>query len=517
MQLRERAQEDGFADDRLFVIDDDMGLSGRRIDKRPGFSRALDMIERGGVAAIYVEDLTRLSRDERTVDQMIIADACERSGTLIYMGRSWYDMRDSGQRQSYKYQAVGFSEYWKSHMTKLHDTQRQKALKGKTVTQLPRGYLPNRSVNKRDPDYDRPILYEPEAEIIRGVVASLSVAGSIRGALRLAPLEWPDGKRIWRSQMTKLLKSPFLRGHFVWGDIIIPNSHEALITPEQAALIERLCEVNRETRRRHATDGGVLAGLVWCAKCKKKLRCNRRGRSSSYHCRGHYQIGMATIDEAIGEIVSAELKTGMIDRVIDVLAERKGKIVSFAVGIESRRKSLQKVVANLTRTLSFDEIPDQTRKHVALELDAALKDLRLLESGPDVTRLEGDISTLEGLKHHELLTVLALDWHRQDVSWRRVFVRQFLDRVDVRQDEISWHIQIALKTGEVLSKTISRKPGWSDKELSLLKDLWNDEDRPIYGYCDWMIERLLEAGYTRSRSAIYHATASFRLELPIRG
>lgn len=122
----------------MLTIDDDLGVSGRTIAGRVSMSRALKLMAQGLVAIGYAEDMTRLTRDEDTVDHMIIARHCKQSGVLLFMGGTYLDMRNSGDRQLFKYQAVGASEGWSQHLEKLHRAQRRKAEEGRVASAAPK-------------------------------------------------------------------------------------------------------------------------------------------------------------------------------------------------------------------------------------------------------------------------------------------------------------------------------------------------------------------------------------------
>lgn len=140
LQLANQAQRDGFTINNILVIDDDLGVSGQTIEGRIGMVRALDLMGKGPVGAVYVEDITRLSRDFDTVDHMIIARQCRRADVPLFMGGSWRDMRDYGSRLAFKYEAVGASEQWGQSAEKLYKNKRLAAMDGRSVTRLPRGY-----------------------------------------------------------------------------------------------------------------------------------------------------------------------------------------------------------------------------------------------------------------------------------------------------------------------------------------------------------------------------------------
>ncbi|HEY9721606.1 MAG TPA: recombinase family protein, partial [Oscillatoriaceae cyanobacterium] len=228
LKLRDRAIADGFPEDRVIVISDDLGKSAQTIAGRVGMSRALGLIDQGLVAALYAEDQTRLSRDVDTVDHMEIGKRCRLARVPMFYGGSWRDMNDRGSRLAYKVEAVIGSEMWAGHVEKMHTARKLKAERGRVASCTVRwGYRLNRDVPRNHPDRDRLLVHEPEAAIISELVAQLPDAGSVRELYRRTyPLHWPDGAKLTYHTLRKILASPIYRGNYAWGDMFIEKSHQ---------------------------------------------------------------------------------------------------------------------------------------------------------------------------------------------------------------------------------------------------------------------------------------------------
>lgn len=518
MRLRELAARDGFADEQIIVVDDDLGVSGRRIEKRQGFSRALALIEQGVVAAIYVEDLTRLSRDERTIDQMIIADACERSGALVYMGGSWYDMRDTGQRMSYKYQAVGLSEGWKAHLQKLHGAIREKARQGRVAGRAPRyGYRVNRDVPRRHPDRDKLMVHEPEAAIIRALVARLLEAGSIRELYRrVSPLHWPDGQVLTFRMLNQLLREPVYRGHYTFAGETVEFSHEPIIPPELAARVDELRAVNRTVRRRDPRDAGTLAGMLWCTACARRFNTNGAIAGSEYRCadrlekdgRDFYHFGMSCrpVDALVlGELwrrLDGDLVAGIV---ASLAAEQNAQAVADDVG-EAGRRELRKRIDGLTKSLAVPDIGDTARRVLLQQLEVTAAQLEAAErTRPVAPHIAADLAFFEELRRDPTFIVgLQSTWEDEPIMWRRTWVRRFIARVDVTQ-VVPGHARLVVKFCDGTSATIDHatRRAVSDAEKAAAREAWVDPARPRRAWGEWLARQLTAAGFPRSsRGAI---------------
>ncbi|MNS61758.1 hypothetical protein D3C72_947950 [compost metagenome] len=519
MQLRDKAIADGFPDERVMVIQDDLGLSGRTITKRPGFTRALELIDQGEVAAIYVEDLTRLSRDERTIDQMLIADVCERAGARIYMGGSWYDMRDAGQRQSYKYQAVGAAEYWRAHLSKLQSARRQKAQAGKAAAAVPRGYQPNRDVGPRDPDRDRLMPHEPDAGFIRSVAAAVLDAQSFRSFYRQhAPLSWPDGRALSFSALCHLLTAPVYRGTYTFGDVVVPGAHEPLITPEQAARIDAMRELNGATNRgRAAASGGLLSGLLFCADCGRKMTSGKSAKSHAYRCNVqgpnaesgsyHLSFGVADVDRTVLAETWRQLRSGLIEGAIARLQEAKTQSAQVVDLNDRGRRALQRKIDGLVRTLAEPDLTSVARKPLMAALDEATRALRSLERQTAPTHhADAAIATYqELLRDTAFLDLLPDTWEDEPIQWRRGFLRRFVQRVDVRRDKSSRLVLSVLWVdGRTTEHEHQARARLSAEETAIIRRALASPDCPSTRRAVWVAQALTEQGYNRSEGMIAH-------------
>jgi DNA invertase Pin-like site-specific DNA recombinase len=516
LQLQDQALRDGFPADQVLVIDDDLGVSGRTIAGRVGMSKALRLMEQGLVAVVYAEDMTRLTRDEDTVDHMIIARHCKQSGALLYMAGAYLDMRSPGDRQLFKYQAVGASESWSQHLDKLHRAQRRKAEEGRVASGGARwGYRVNRDVVKRDPERDKLMIDEPEAAIIRGLAAKLLDAGSLRELFRqVDPAYWPDGSRIRFRTVARILTSPVYRGHYVWDDVTVENAHPAIIDSELAARIDRLLATNKTTRRKEAAHGGgVLVGLTWCPSCGRKIYGSLTRSHPEYRCQVkhptegdyHFSIKLHSLEGPVMQDLWAQLNTDLVGRIIKHLEgerDRAAAVVDFG---EANQRALQRRLDGLTKSLEDPDISDAARKVLLAQLDQVARELDgVRRDAPANPHREQDLVDYRQLaRQPDLAAALALTWQDEPLTWRRSWVRRFIERVDVtKTGRSSYDVAIHYLSGEVRPLALNLKKDVEPRELDLVRKLWVHPKRPARGWTTWMAGRLEAHGYQRSPRAI---------------
>lgn len=530
LALKQRAIADGFPEELIEVVDDDLGMSGRSIEKRPGFTRALKLIEQGVVGAIYAEDQTRLSRDERTIDHMRIADVCERSGTLIFIGGSWYDMRDMGQRQSFKYQAVGGSEYWKAHLQKLHTNQRRKAEEGKAVCLPARGYRINKAGNKRDPDRDRLVVHEPEAAIIRSLVEQLPAAGSIKALFKqITPAYWPDGTDVKYDAIHTLLTSPTLRGDYVWGEVRVVGAHEAIITPEQAAMIDALIVYNRAVKRHAVSEtGGELMGLVWCTSCGRKVTANRGGHSPAYRCQEivagarvpgafHFSTDIDYLDRAVRAQLFERLGAGLLDAIMANIKAERARLASLDGEVLNGKRAIERKIEGWMRSLGDPELPEAVRKMIQGQMDEAIKQLADADR-PRPAASQLDEAFYLGLRRDpEFFATLLAAWPDEALQWRRLFMRRFVARVAIAYAPDGSDLAITWLDGTTTMAALEGR-AWSSKEVGVLVDVCNHPECPTgrLGRLDWIVREFGARGYQRPRLGVRRMLIKLGLLMPAR-
>src|SRR5437016_5523091 len=79
--LADYAAPRGWPQDRIVVIDDDQGRSGRTVEQRPGFQRLLAEVSLDHVGIVLGLEISRLSRSSK--DWYHLLEVCAVFGTLL--------------------------------------------------------------------------------------------------------------------------------------------------------------------------------------------------------------------------------------------------------------------------------------------------------------------------------------------------------------------------------------------------------------------------------------------------
>src|SRR5215218_2211707 len=146
-----RARQMGWPETAVRVIDDDLGLSGAGSRNRAGFQRLVAAIGLGEVGAIFVTEVSRLSR--LNSDWHRVIELCAVFDTLIADEDGVYDPADPNDRLVLGLKGTLFSAELHILRARMRGGLLNKARRGALALRLPVGYrrLPDGSV-VQDPD-----------------------------------------------------------------------------------------------------------------------------------------------------------------------------------------------------------------------------------------------------------------------------------------------------------------------------------------------------------------------------
>ena len=86
----------GWPKDRVLVIDDDQGQSGRSVEQRDGFKRLLTEVTLGHVGLVLGLEMSRLARSSK--DWHNLLEVCALFGTLLGDQDGVYNPNDTNDR-----------------------------------------------------------------------------------------------------------------------------------------------------------------------------------------------------------------------------------------------------------------------------------------------------------------------------------------------------------------------------------------------------------------------------------
>src|SRR5216683_4578740 len=152
-QLAARARQWGWPDSRITIIDGDLGISGSHPGRRQAFQHMLDLMDRGEVSIVFVNDASRLSRNPLDAEQFLrIATA---RGVLVEVNGKLYSPGDAEIVELLNLRMQNLFAWWfVANQTRIfREAKRAKVAQGFAVTRPPDGFVTSvRGKWVQDPD-----------------------------------------------------------------------------------------------------------------------------------------------------------------------------------------------------------------------------------------------------------------------------------------------------------------------------------------------------------------------------
>jgi DNA invertase Pin-like site-specific DNA recombinase len=297
----------------VIVIDDDLGRSGGGT-VRPGFERLLTAICTGGAGAVLAIEASRLARNGR--DWHTLLEFCTLVDSLIIDEDGVYDPKLTNDRLLLGMKGT-FSELELSILRqRSQEALRLKAARGDLHTSVAVGYV--RSADDRlELDPDRRVR-----EALHLVFRKFAEFGSVRqvaiwlcdeGIKMPIVVYGPRGRMVeWRlpryNTIHRLLTNPIYAGAYVFGrtgsririeagrklitrsvrrlqqdwEVLIRDHHEGYISWQDYENNQRTIKGNANMKGEMVpgsvrNGGGLLAGLLRCGHCGRKLKVQHNG------------------------------------------------------------------------------------------------------------------------------------------------------------------------------------------------------------------------------------------------
>jgi len=330
--LRDRAVALGWT--QVEVIDIDLGRSASLgAAQRDGFDRLVGSVARGEVGIVMNREVSRLIRTDK--DWCHLTEVCQVFDTLIGDGERIYDLRLVDDQLVLGIKATMSVAEIQVLRLRLVQGMREKARRGELVRLLPPGYVRDgMGTVVKDPD-------RRVQQAVELVFHRFRETWSVRQTFTWfhdegidVPVNKSTGgemRLVWRPPthafIADLLHNPFYAGAYVFGrrpiEIIlaggrlIRRQRSYALAPEDCSVFLRdhhegyigweTYEENVRMIRRNAHWGrgdeavasiragrGLLAGVLRCGRCGRRLHVRywgRSGTSARYLCKGAYDAG----------------------------------------------------------------------------------------------------------------------------------------------------------------------------------------------------------------------------------
>ncbi|MFV0643697.1 MAG: recombinase family protein [Sphingomonadaceae bacterium] len=223
-QLRNRAEDLGWREERILTIDEDLGKSGISSLERTGFQRLFTDVGLGKVGIILVTDVSRIARN--SADWHRLLELAAQNDVLVSDSSGVYNPVIYADRLLLGIQGVFAESQWYVMRRQMQAARLNKAKRGELAMQLPVGYtrLPNGEVVK-EPDLQVQSAIEQIFRIFRREGSVRRVLGwMVEQRLKMPHRERnPLGEQVIRwdrpgySALYQVLKLPTYAGAYAYG------------------------------------------------------------------------------------------------------------------------------------------------------------------------------------------------------------------------------------------------------------------------------------------------------------
>jgi DNA invertase Pin-like site-specific DNA recombinase len=353
----------GWPRERIVVIDEDQGRSGRTVEQRPGFQRLLAEVTLDHVGLVLGLELSRLSRSSK--DWYHLLELCAVFGTLLADQDGIYDANDSNDRLVLGLKGTMSEVELTTMRNRLERGKLHKAERGDLILTVPCGYLklPHGEV-VLDPDEQ----VRATVQLVFDKFAELGSFGKVYRYLRRHKIfmgcrvhQGPRrGELVWRPMsralLGRMLHHPIYAGAYSYGrrridpkrtaanggkvrmqyvpmsewKVLKRDRFPAYITWERYLANQQQLLENRSWPDAPGVPRAGLAllpGLLVCGACGRRMHAGYRTKAKPYYecmrrklegsaCCG---LGAAAVDDLVSEQVVRALEPAALELSLQAL------------------------------------------------------------------------------------------------------------------------------------------------------------------------------------------------------
>jgi DNA invertase Pin-like site-specific DNA recombinase len=465
--LKDRAVQMGWPQQRIRVLDRDLGISGTDLTNREDFKLLVADVSMNKVGAVFALEASRLSRT--CSDWHRLVELCSFTSTLMVDEDGCYEPADFNDRLLLGIK--GTISHAELHFirARLHGGRMNKARRGEYRHGLPVGYRYE----------DKATVVKDIDEQVRGAVSLLfrvfRQVGSAQGVVRHfvhERLSFPrrrysgvsTGQLQWstlsQTRVLEVIKNPCYAGAYVHGrtryskcispegdvrkrvqridmpswEICIREHHEGYISWEEFLGNQSMLQNNRNNPSNPVSQGAaregatLLQGLVLCGVCGHHLTVTYKGTGGiypTYECSWKKRCGVGEaryclsiraylVDEAVCERVLKVMEPAQLEVAVKAIEElqRRDDIVDKQQRMNVERAEYQAQLAQRR----YEEV-DPSNRLVALTLEQRWNDalVELEQSKRIYEESRTKHSLLATPQQRESVIALAKDFPR---LWR---------------------------------------------------------------------------------------------------
>ncbi len=564
--LARLAQQYGWPNVRIEIIDDDLGVSGKSLEGRDGFQRLLAEISLQHVGIVMGIEMSRLARNCRDWHQLL--ELCAVFGTLLGDADGIYDPREHNDRLLLGLKGTMSEAELHVLRSRLDAGKKNKAKRGDHFGEAPLGYVRTDDGVELEPDSQAQgvvrLLFEKFTELgsAHAVLKyfhkeEILVGRRVTNGPRPSEVSW---HRANRSTILHLLRHPIYAGAYVYGrsksvttsgpngtrktvqrrvgqdewEVLIRDRVPAYITWEQ-------WERNQEKLRENSTRFGcgvsrgasILAGRVGCGKCGASMSVHYRDGIPTFDCRlANLQYGGNDCQSFNGRWLEPMIEELVLQAFepasIQLSLEAGDDIEKDRASLEAHHKqSLERATYQTDIARRRYEEVDPGNRLVAAELEkrweAALVTQR--KSEEELNRFRQEKPTTLTQKEREEITTLANSfrslWTSQSTASkdRQDLVRILVERIVVEVIDETERLSVIVQwAGGYTSQHETRRTVSTFDELEDSEALLKRTQQLYNSGCprETIIDRLNAEGFRPARKQQFTETSINALFLVLR-
>jgi len=502
--LAATAQDLGWPDALVEVIDDDLGQSGSSTTHRHGFQRLVADVALGQVGIVMGHEIPRLVGNRADFHQWL--QVCRHYQTLIGVADALYALPELCDRLILGLKGTMSEAELFTMRARLQGGLRHKAARGELATKLPIGfvYTPAGQVTL-DPDQYVQETIRVFFQTFRHVGSAIGVVKYFnRQGLRFPtrPIKGPHCGEVWWTALSsglalRILHNPRYAGAFAYGrtrlmqspsggasyqkrkreawHALVKQAHPGYISWEEfEANQERL---QRNMTRHHqgpARQGAaLLQGMVMCGTCGRNMSISYKGRAGG-RIDPIYTCNRAKLDYSAP--ICTYIPGGEVDRLLSavLLAQMTPLAMEAALAVQQeilkRAHEAEKLLHRQVERAQYEAdlakrrlmAVDPANRHVAQTLEDDWNDKleHLQQAKQDYeTRRATSRYVLDAHKQAEIRR-LATDfpsiWAHPATSHhdKKRMARLLIEDVTLKRDGYTVTLFIRFKAGAILTRMV---------------------------------------------------------------
>ena len=500
-ELRNRARQLGWPEERIVVIDDDLGRSASDANQvRCGFQKLLTEVVIGRAGSILSLEISRLARQDSEGHRLVEVAAL--TGALLIDEQQVYDPRSSDDRLLLGLKVLLSSNELRQMGTRLWENKLRKAKRGELRINLPVGLVF---------DAQQGVCRDPDEQVQASVdllFERFRLSGRINSVVRYFHehhLQFPKRKGGWQGtlqwgplscqRVRAALCNPLYAGAYVYGrttqratakpperthqravrleakdwpvalwDAFPSYISRAEFEANQVYLDRHRRPSSAPTRRR---DGAaLLSSIVLCGRCGQRMNVRYSGQNGQHvtylccHRQRRYaepicqQVPGQRIDQAVTKTLLQALTPAQIELTLAVAQEVERQQAQLLKQWELRLEGAR-YTARLAQRRYEQVDPDNrlVARYLEREWEARLRDTEQLErefaqqKGGPVLKLD----PTQRQRLHDLVHDLPQLWRAATTSWRdrKDLLQLLIADVTLARQENDVQVQIRWHTNEV--------------------------------------------------------------------